>query len=62
MDVKEKLPKNGVMVFRFNSIIEKKAVKHVNMFSTMHSGKLIDSGNKHRLTDETVLKLDKVVD
>ena len=41
---------------------KKKAVKHVNMFSTMHSGKLIDSGNKHRLTDETVLKLDKVVD
>ena len=31
------------------------------MLSAMHAGKLIDPGSKHRLTVETVLKLDKVV-
>lgn len=53
---------NDMMVLRWNDESKTKSTKFVSMLSTIHSGDLVDSGKKNRLTGAPVNKPNVIVD
>ena len=49
------------MVLRWNNITKTKSIKYVSMLSTIHTGMLINSGKKTRITGEEIRKPDVIV-
>ena len=54
--------KENLMVLRWDDVTKTRTKKVVSMLSTMHTGKLVDTGRIHRLTKEPILKPDVILD
>ena len=53
---------DDIMVLRWNDESKTKSRKFVSMLSTVHTGDLIDSRKKNRLTDQPIKKPNVIVD
>ena len=60
-DPPQKQFQGDITVLRWNNITKTKSIKYDSMLTTIHTGMLIDSGKKNRITGEEVRKPDVIV-